>query len=264
MENPDYVEYFYNWKRTGYIVFRAGWQNCAALHSYGPAIQDTYAIHYILSGTGTFTVRGKEYHPKAGQLFCFSPYETVFYQADKDDPWSYVWINYMTTHIVPYRFEQPVIDAPFLLPIFESIRNYPDHAITGQSFVTNCLDQIGRQLASGASNSHAYVSDAIEYIRNHYSNENLSISEIAQNIGTNRYSLSKAFTLSKDISLMEYLIHVRLERAIEYMTAQKIPPTTAAYSVGYRNYNQFRKIFKKYYGVSPKVYQEQALEKSQL
>ncbi len=214
---------------------------------------------FLLSGKGTYTVKGTTYELHAGQLFCFSPYEVICYKADEADPWNYIWINFVITGSVPYRFEQPVVDAPFLRPIFEELKNYPHHETTGRDFTTNCLYQIATQLSAQQSNTASLVESAIDYIHHNYNNEDLSIASIAAKLKISRYTLSEIFSLEKGTSPVEYLVRYRLEKACEYMVRQKLPPTIAANSVGYTNYVHFGKIFKKYYGVSPRSYVEKAL-----
>ncbi len=258
----EITEYIYNWSWSGYNPISVGWQECSPNHSFGPGIREFYTVHFVLSGTGTYVVKGKEYHPTAGQIFCFAPFEPVYYTADEKDPWSYIWINFMINGTVPYRFHRSVEDAPFLRPIFEAIKNYSYHDTNGQGFTTDCLNKIAEQLATEHSNSSSLIGKAIRYIQNHYTNENLSITEIADKIGTNRYTLAEIFSIEKGITPIEYLVRFRLEKACEYMKQQGLSPSVAAYSVGYKNYTQFGRIFKKYYGVSPKAYQKQDLEEN--
>ena len=117
------TEYLYSWNWTGYNPIGAGWETCDPGHTFGPGIRDFYIIHYVLSGTGTYIIRGKEYHPQPGYLFALAPYETVYYTADNENPRHYVWINFFINGDVPYRFETPVIHAPELRPIFLAFRN---------------------------------------------------------------------------------------------------------------------------------------------
>ncbi len=250
------TEHLLDWSWTNYNPVCCGWETCDPGHSFGPAVREFYTIHYVLSGTGTFVVKGKEYHLKAGDLFAFSPYETCFYKASDADPWHYVWINFVINGQVPYFFENPVTHAPFLKPIFERLQGFSDYENNGRSFVTTCLWEIANQLSSQQSETKLLVERAMQHIHQHYSNANLSITEIADKLHVSRYTLSAAFSLEKSIGPMEYLVRFRLEKACEYMTTQKLPPSVVSNSVGYRNYSNFSNMFKKYYGMSPKEYQK--------
>ncbi len=250
------MEYMYNWTWEGYNPLATGWEECKPGHSFGPGIRECYTIHYVLSGTGTFTLRGQEYHPLAGDVFVFAPYETAYYIADSEDPWHYIWINFIITGPMPYYFDQPLIHAPFLQPIFESIRDYPDHEKTGHDYVSQCLGSITKALAADETNHTFLVNYATKYIHSRYNQESLSISEIADLLSVSRATLSNAFVKKLQVTPIEYLVRYRLNKACEYMTLQNLSPSVAANSVGYRNYSNFAKMFKKYYSISPKEYKQ--------
>ncbi len=250
------TEYLYNWKWTGYNPIGVGWETCEPGHNFGPGVREFYTIHYVLSGTGTYVVKGKEYHPQAGDMFAHAPYETVYYEADAQDPWNYVWINFIINGDVPYRFEVPVLHAPELRTIFRGIQKYPDHNNTGRDFVANCLWNIADQLSAQKSDAAKLADQAILYIHSHYSSSNFSIAAMADALNVSRPTLATVFALEKNMTAIEYSIRYRLEKAIEYMTVQKLPPSVAANSVGYRSYPHFAKIFTKYYGVSPREFQK--------
>lgn len=250
--NP--TEYTYNWTWSGYNPVAAGWEQYNPKQKFGPAVREHYTVHFVLSGCGTLTVKGNTYHPKANDLFMISPYESAVYEADAADPWSVVWVNFIITGTVPYMFEAPLLHAPFARSGFESIRDYGDHSNTGRDFVTKCLWELARQLSTRATASRQLVEDALRYISLNYSRDTLSVSEIADYLQVSRSTLSNLFTAEKGISPSQYLIRFRLEKACEYMTKQKLSPTAAANSIGYNNYTNFTKIFKKYYGVAPRDY----------
>ena len=248
------TEYLFNWKWTGYNPIGVGWETCEAGHNFGPGVREFYTIHYVLSGTGTYIVKGKEYHPKAGDMFCHAPYETVYYEADNDDPWNYVWINFIINGNVPYRFEQPVVHTPELRTIFRGIQKYPDHNNTGRDLVANCLWNIANQLSAQKPDSAKLAEQAVQYIHNHYKSSSFSIAGMADALNVSRSTLATVFAREKNTTAIDYVVRYRLEKAIEYMTVQNLPPTVAAYSAGYRSYPHFAKIFTKYYGVSPRQY----------
>ena len=71
-----------------------GSEKCAPSHSYGPAVRNYCLIHYIRRGCGMFSSRGKSHRLSAGDAFVINKGEITFYQADKDDPWEYVWVAF--------------------------------------------------------------------------------------------------------------------------------------------------------------------------
>ena len=59
-----------------------GYEECTPNYSFGPAIRDTYVLHYITKGKGQFHYKGKIVDLKAGDFFLLKPDELTFYQAD--------------------------------------------------------------------------------------------------------------------------------------------------------------------------------------
>ncbi len=70
-----------------------GYEECTPNYSFGPAIRDTYVLHYITKGKGQFHYKGKIVDLKAGDFFLLKPDELTFYQADSQDPWAYYWLG---------------------------------------------------------------------------------------------------------------------------------------------------------------------------
>ena len=90
----------YYLKHTGEFRFSdlqfqfCGRETCEPLYSYGPCVRPTYIIHYILKGKGIFQVSGETVHLQEKEGFLIEPGVQTFYQADKDDPWTYCWIGF--------------------------------------------------------------------------------------------------------------------------------------------------------------------------
>lgn len=76
-----------------YLCF-CGFAECEPLHSYGPAARPNYILHYVMKGKGIYQVGETKYQLKEGQAFLIEPESLTFYQADKKDPWSYLWVGF--------------------------------------------------------------------------------------------------------------------------------------------------------------------------
>ncbi len=254
------IEHLYNWTWSGYNPVSSGWDECVPGHRFGPGLRELYVVHYVLSGKGTFTARGQTHHITRDTIFAFSPYEVVSYEADKDDPWHYVWITFLHNGDVPYIFDSFVSHRSDLRDIFVSIMEYPDHKNSGREFVSGCLWKIAKRMSTSALSDQQMLTMAIKYIDANYRNENLSVANIADNLDIKQSALSAIFVRGKNMSTSEYLIRYRLGKACDCMARQNLSPTLAATTVGYSNYSNFSKIFKKFYGVSPKQFQKNMTE----
>lgn len=102
-----------------------GFAECKPLHSYGPAARPNYILHYVMKGKGIYQVGETKYQLKEGQVFLIEPESLTFYQADKTDPWSYLWVGFGGTEA--QRF---VRVEPYVILSGVSGRFLSDHSAT--------------------------------------------------------------------------------------------------------------------------------------
>ncbi|WFA06603.1 AraC family transcriptional regulator [Bacillus sp. HSf4] len=98
------------------------------------------------------------------------------------------------------------------------------------------------------------VERVLAMIHENYMND-ISLESCADEAGTNSYTLSKAFKQITGINFIDYVTHLRIEKAKELLleTDQKIHDVSEA--VGYRH-SYFNRIFKKQVGVPPSRYRQ--------
>ena len=70
-----------------------GMEQCAPLYSFGPAIRPNYLLHYVLDGKGYYYVNNEKYEVNKNEGFLICPNVVTFYQADEENPWTYLWID---------------------------------------------------------------------------------------------------------------------------------------------------------------------------
>ena len=71
-----------------------GWEYCEPGHRYGPNMRTTYVLHIIRSGRGTLEIHNQKYELTAGDAFLLCPDVEAWYEADWEDPWSYMWVGF--------------------------------------------------------------------------------------------------------------------------------------------------------------------------
>lgn len=92
-----------------------------------------------------------------------------------------------------------------------------------------------------------------EAINRRYGDE-LSIEELADLSGVNRYHLMRSFKERYGKSIIEYITEVRLLQAKRLMLESGLPIAEIAGRVGFRSEAYFRTVFKKEVGITPAVY----------
>lgn len=96
-----------------------------------------------------------------------------------------------------------------------------------------------------------------------YVEENLAkeifLENFAKKAGMSKYHFCRTFKKHLNMSPMQFLLHVRLDRAKLLLENSRHSVTLIASEVGFNDLSNFIKCFKKIYGVSPAVYRKKTL-----
>lgn len=95
-----------------------------------------------------------------------------------------------------------------------------------------------------------------DYIAENYAS-NVSLEEVAGQIGMNPAYLSRYFKQRTGNTFMEYVLQVRVNKAIELLKDSTIKVYEVGDQVGYKSMKHFYKVFKKITKVTPSQYREQ-------
>ena len=74
--------------------FFCGHEQTAPSHICGPGIWPHYLLHFVLSGSGTFTCAGRIWHLGTGDAFLIIPGVVSSYASDAENPWEYCWVGF--------------------------------------------------------------------------------------------------------------------------------------------------------------------------
>ncbi len=243
-------------------LYQCGFQHCAPLHSFGPAIRDHYLIHCVLSGKGTFQVGERKFPLSAGQGFLIHPDISTTYTADATDPWYYCWVGFGGDGCAAIMsqcglsLEQPILSfkspekmekcvseiyrsvTPGINPFLSTARLFDFFALLYRE--NGGRRQLGRGIAE----------NAMEYALRNYS-YGITVEELARHVGVDRSHLFRIFKKMLGISPQEYLLNLKLARARELMESTELSVTEIMYSCGFNDLSNFSKQFKKAYGCPP-------------
>lgn len=96
-----------------------------------------------------------------------------------------------------------------------------------------------------------YIDFVCEYINENYMHE-IRLSELARSMHLSVSYLSTLFRKSIGTSFQSYLISIRMRKAEELIRTGAYPLSQVAQAVGYPDYAQFSKMYKKVHGASPR------------
>ncbi|ALU34779.1 AraC family transcriptional regulator with IGPS-like TIM-barrel domain [Clostridium autoethanogenum DSM 10061] len=114
-------------------------------------------------------------------------------------------------------------------------------------------DDLMVKMLDGITKHYNYVEFVKEYVVQNYMND-ISFLDLAKVAHVSRGYLSSLFKKEVGCSFPEYLVKFRINKAAEIIIKKNIQLSHLAALVGYKDYAQFSKMFKKYKGCSPKQY----------
>lgn len=255
-----------------------GFEKCAPLHSFGPAIRPNYLLHYVLEGKGYYYVDDKKYTITKNEGFLINPNTVTFYQSDKDEPWTYLWIgidgikvsHYLKTigldhENLIFKYDDSDILKDYLMDMLKNHNSSDSNAFKIEGLLYLFFSKLSEKIKSIPSNndsdmsSNIYINKAIEFIQNNYHNQ-IKVSDIAKYTSLNRSYLTSIFQKHLQMSPQKFLMEFRITKASDLLYNTDLPIGNIAYSCGYSDPLSFSKAFKKIKGVSPKGYRNNKAE----
>ena len=260
-------------EQTGSLYVNCcGLSRTEGLHSFGPALKPHYLVHYILSGKGRFVIGGKEYPLEAGYGFLMTPDELAFYQADENDPWTYVWVGFSGTQAAEYigniglSVRQPIFKSEESQALYRIVKDMMEHNTFGLSHDLRRNGQLGVFLSiiaegtkvaeNEADRANNYVRKAVSFIQSNYCNP-IKVTDVADYVCINRSYLYTLFQNSIGMSPQQFLATFRITKATELLQLTSLPIESIALSCGYQDPLVFTKAFKQMKNMSPTSYRKE-------
>lgn len=90
-----------------------------------------------------------------------------------------------------------------------------------------------------------------QYVEEHYAEEELSLTVLSEHFNISESYLCVLYKKTFDITINQYIINLRMEKAREYLSGSNRKVKDIAALVGYRDCNYFIRMFKKTYHITP-------------
>lgn len=154
---------------------------------------------------------------------------------------------FITQLAIAMRNQMSLNTAQSGLYLQESLHMLAVHIITHHCVITPLLKEYHGGLSKQSLNL------VIEYLEVHY-NQNISIDQLAMFCNISGYHFIRLFKQSTGVSPRQYLLDIRIRHAKHLLNTTQLLVEQIAYIVGYKNANNFTRMFKKRVGHSPNVY----------
>lgn len=245
---------------------------------------DCYEVYYLISGSVTYHVEGMEHELTPGDLLIINNKEVHRPYFTSDESYERVLIFFSPEFCSHYcndeykllkyfenrkpgsfnRIPKELLQKENVAYYFESIEeliksNLPENKILIEITFIELLIKINaiimeniRDLFNVEFDSNEKVEQTINYINNNLYRQ-LTLNEIEEKFYINKYYFSHLFKKVTGFSFKEYLTNKRVAKAAELIKLS-IPASEASVKVGFNDYSNFYKAFKRITGVAPSKY----------
>jgi len=227
----------------------------------------SWLLLYTHSGEGKLHYGDRTYQISEGDGFFINCHESHEYEA-VSDVWS-VTTMHISGAMVPYFYERYIAEGPVfhaekthvifgrinrLLKLYQIPPVYRD----GQAGIL--LQRILMDLLLIHESRHDEdmpdtIRQALLYIHDHYT-ESFTLDDLAEYVHLNKYYLIRAIRRYVGFSPKEYVIRLRMQTAADLLLNSSLPAVKIAHEVGIHDINNFNRLFKKQFDMTPAVYRK--------
>ncbi len=227
------------------------------------------AIEMVLEGALTFFRNNKKIRVNANEVFLCIPGETSgFYTQPKD------WYKKLTLIIsgtitdllihtlhlnesMKITLRNPSVVEQRLREIKALLREKkPGTEILISERGMGLLLLLSQEHDFGDQKIPAELHLALEYLHANYTKRNVPISELADSAGVSTSTLRRLFSKYYNQSPVEYVLRMRMELAKDLLLNSSLSIKNIADKTGFREYFYFSSTFRRFTGLSPKIYRE--------
>lgn len=251
-----------------------GAEICDKNYSFGPTIRDNFVLHFIVDGKGKFTIDGQTTELGVGDMFILPKGKVTFYQADKEHPWTYLWVGFSgskaesilsKTQLLEQYFRHSTLKSRVLDQIVKltQFRDQKLDDVTELQLIAELYKLLAylieespsKAISDGSILIQNYIRQTKKIIHSQYGTS-LKVGEIADKLNLNRSYLYKIFKEETGYSIKDYIVQVRMEKSADLLTNTTFHISEVANAVGFTDGLAFSKAFKKYFNQSPSNYRK--------
>lgn len=229
-----------------------------------------YSLHLVVSGQGEYTIKGKTYYLKKGQMFALFPQDVSTYYPNKRYPWKYFWLDFIGVKSeqllaqIGLTPDSPVLDTGDSYKILEKLfltnlttcKNNPKiadvHAVSTLLQIYCEFTKKKTQVVESDKKTDGYAKKAMAYMQKNFSNPNLNLKLVSAHLNLNEAYLSRLFRADLNINFIDYLTKIRILAAVNLIEEGAKVVGEIATAVGFSDPYYFSKVFKKYNSISPR------------
>lgn len=230
-----------------------------------------YELFLITEGTLYLSYAGEDYTVKEGEYLLLPP-GTAFREGFRESYTSFYWLHFCNREGASETMHLPVtgiVPKPEkLVVLMKQLQDmkknrYPEHVLNAMTTTVICElhgqltqrnDSVVREDADGSDRIKKQIYlDILDYIHTNIET-NLKVSDVAREFGYNEKYLSHRFTEVSGISMKQYILKEKMDRANFYLTDTNNSVADIASTLGFSDSHNFCRTYKKITGLTPGEY----------
>lgn len=206
------------------------------------------AISFRTSGTAEFEVGGKRIQIRAGDIL-FLPSDTPYrveYSPSESIVAHLVGCNYFEAEKISLE------DASLIEGRFQRLLNVwnETHSVNkAKSIIYDILEKLSEDRKTIIGDTA--FANCVSYIQLHFFDPELNIDKICEHGSISVSTLQRKFHDHFGMSPKQYLIKLRMNRALEFLIANELSVQEIALACGFSDEKYFSRAFKNQYGYPP-------------
>lgn len=230
------------------------------------------SVIFITGGKGYIETDNNKFEFKKGDLVLFNIMNECVFYADKDDPYSALWVNYTGTLFFAlhhhYRLNSPIIivnadvekQMNNVINLTTNMCNIEKHEVYSailHEFI-DIFHLINRQITKNRksfSKDELLASKIKSYI-DQYPKYDLTLSMLAQNFHYSTRHISRIFEKHYSITPTKYIIRKKIDASKNLLNYNMSLQYIASY-LSFYDVNHYIKTFRQYEGMTPAQYKKQ-------
>ncbi|WP_026892874.1 MULTISPECIES: helix-turn-helix domain-containing protein [Lacrimispora] len=232
-------------------------------------VMDSFEIIYVNSGVLGIAEEEIAYNVEEGEALILFPGRHHWGTREFDEDLTFYWLHFHLEEEA-VRTGRDVMSLPQLIRVrkpeqFEDLfRRFikrqnvcRDDKTILNLVLLELLCELSDSLSPMEVNGQKVLlaNQAGQYIRNHLE-EPLSSSILAEKLDCSPDYLGRVYNAVYGKTLTEGIHEVRLNKACRMLVETSLTGNEIAYQCGYQDVDYFRRIFKKYMGITPKEYRQ--------
>jgi len=232
------------------------------LHSH-----DFYELEFFIEGNGVCEINGKEYSFQEGDISFSTPLDIHGYKSNCSV--KTLTVHFRLANMSPVFYRITGIKSG-LIKSTEEIKNAFSILISSHSMdafsnllcekvleaILLLLLQNFRPAQHNVLMKEIY--SAVEYINLNFKKD-INLKTVSEYIGYSQEHFSRQFKKYTGTGFFDYLTELRLTYAKHLLNKREMTITQICYESGFGCMQSFRRAFKKKYGASPKMFQNQKM-----